>query len=36
MAKLGDRGKADINLLRWMTGFVLAFQLLIFAKLFLK
>src|SRR5208283_5073247 len=33
--KIGD-AKADINLLRWMTGFVLAFQLIIFAKLFLK
>ena len=33
--KIGE-AKADINLLRWMTGFVLAFQVLIFAKLFLK
>jgi outer membrane protein TolC len=33
--KIGD-ARADINLLRWMTGFVLAFQLIIFSKLFLK
>ena len=33
--KIGD-AKADIRLLRWMTGFVLAFQVLIFAKIFLK
>jgi hypothetical protein len=27
--------KSDVNLLKWMMGFVLAFQVAIFAKLFL-
>lgn len=36
MPRSEDRGlKSDMNLMKWMLGFVLAFQIGIFVKLFI-